>query len=179
MPAWRKSCWHRAFHYFYQRMNVRVLTLFDEEEFLTEPIKASVKTHARGKKPKKDVPVEKEVPSKKIKTIPSLDNWQPDKQYYSIGEVAELFQLSTSNVRFWTTEFHLKVRTTKKGDRLYTPEQVYELRSIYVLVKEKGFTLSGARQKLKDDRKSIHETMNLKQSLVNLRNMLVEIQNRI
>ncbi|HTN47376.1 MAG TPA: MerR family transcriptional regulator [Flavipsychrobacter sp.] len=160
-------------------MNVRVLTLFDEEEFLPEPIKASAKTHTRGKKPKKEAAVEKEVSSKKTRTIPSLDNWQPEKQYYSIGEVADIFQLSTSNVRFWTTEFHLKVRTTKKGDRLYTPEQVYELRSIYVLVKEKGFTLSGARQKLKDDRRSVNETTNLKQTLLNLRNMLVEVQNRI
>src|SRR5690606_26784959 len=73
-----------------------------------------------------------------------LHGWQAEKQYYTIGEVSSLFRVNTSHIRFWTKEFRLKVRTTKKGDRLYKPEDIRELATIYHLVKERGFTLAGA-----------------------------------
>ena len=158
-------------------MSSRILTLFGDEEKAPEQINAIGKSRAVAKKKKKNV--EEEVTEiKKSKSIP-LDNWTPQKQYYSIGEVAALFEVATSHIRFWTTEFNLKVCTTRKGDRLYTPEQIQEIKNIYHLVKEKGFTLSGAKTKLKQEKKSITETVNLKQSLLNLRNLLTEIKNRI
>jgi len=159
-------------------MTSRILTLFDEQEKAPEEIIAIGKSRATGKRAgKKTTPDKKEtVPEK---TIPILDDWKPVKQYYSIGEVAALFQIATSHIRFWTTQFNLKVRTTRKGDRLYTPEQIYELRNIYHLVKEKGFTLNGAKTKLKESKKTINETVSLKQSLLTLRNLLTDIKNRI
>jgi DNA-binding transcriptional MerR regulator len=107
------------------------------------------------------------------------EDWQGSKQYYSIGEVADLFKVKISHIRFWTNEFKLKVRTTRKGDRLYTPGQIRELRAIHHLVKERGFTLSGAKAKLKTQNKIDVETVDLKQSLLQLRNKLVVIRNQI
>lgn len=108
-----------------------------------------------------------------------LEGWEANKQYYSIGEVAALFGINTSNIRFWTKEFEMKVRTTRKGDRLYTPEQIKELRIIYHLVKEKGYTIAGARARMKADRKGNASTIDLKQSLLELRNKLILIRNQL
>lgn len=101
------------------------------------------------------------------------------KQYYSIGEVAEMFKVKTSHIRFWTTEFKLKVRTTRKGDRLYNSDQIKELKTIHHLVKERGFTLSGAKTKLKEEKSKDVETVDLKKSLQQLRNKLVAIKNQL
>jgi DNA-binding transcriptional MerR regulator len=107
------------------------------------------------------------------------ENWEGDKQYYSIGEVAALFSVKTSHIRFWTNEFKLKVRTTRKGDRLYTPAQIKEVRAIYHLVKERGFTLTGAKAKLKSQNKIDVESIDLKQSLLKLRNQLEIIKKQL
>ncbi len=107
------------------------------------------------------------------------EEWEGDKQYYSIGEVAALFKVKTSHIRFWTNEFKLKVRTTRKGDRLFTSDQIRELRAIYHLVKERGFTLTGAKAKMKSQNKKDVETIDLKQSLMLLRNKLVIIRNQL
>jgi DNA-binding transcriptional MerR regulator len=106
-------------------------------------------------------------------------DWEGHKTYYTIGEVAALFKVKTSHIRFWTNEFKLKVRTTRKGDRLYTPELVKEVRAIYHLVKERGFTLAGAKARLKSASKKEVETVDLKQSLQQLRSQLVTIKNQL
>jgi DNA-binding transcriptional MerR regulator len=106
-------------------------------------------------------------------------DWEGEKQYYTIGEVAALFSVRTSHIRFWTNEFKLKVRTTRKGDRLYTAEQIKEIRAIHHLVKERGFTLTGAKAKLKAQNKMDVETVDLKQSLLQLRSKLVIIRNQL
>ncbi len=108
------------------------------------------------------------------------EDWKGDgKQYYSIGEVAEVFKVKTSHIRFWTNEFKLNVRTTRKGDRLYTEDQIKELRAIHHLVKERGFTLTGAKAKLKTQNKMDVETVDLKKSLMSLRNKLLAIRNQL
>lgn len=160
-------------------MDAKILTLFGEEENVPEQLNAVGKSRSKPKKQKQIKEVQETVEAPKENILPILNDWEPVKQYYSIGEVAGLFQVATSHIRFWTTEFNLKVRTTRKGDRLYTPAQVYELRNIYHLVKEKGFTLNGAKAKLKEKKKNITETVSLKQSLLNLRNLLTEINNRL
>ena len=107
---------------------------------------------------KKEVIIQKEAiaPATEKKVVEKktivLDTISPDeqKQYQTIGEVAKLFELNTSHIRFWTKEFNIKVRTTRKGDRLYTRQQIEELKTIYHLVKEKGFTIPGAKTKLKE-----------------------------
>jgi len=117
--------------------------------------------------------------NKKITQANLPDDWEGDKQYYSIGEVAALFNVKTSHIRFWTNEFKLKVRTNRKGDRLYTPAQIKELRAIHHLVKERGFTLSGAKAKMKTQNKMDVETIDLKQSLIQLRSKLLTIKNQL
>lgn len=75
----------------------------------------------------------------------------PDKLFYTITEVAEMFKVNASLIRFWEKEFEvLKPRKSNKGNRLYTKKDIENLRVIYHLVKEKGFTLQGAKEKLKE-----------------------------
>ena len=74
-----------------------------------------------------------------------------EKLYYTIGEVANLFGVNTSHIRFWSNEFDvIRPATNKKGNRLYTRDDIENFRKIYHLVKEKGFTLRGAKTELRD-----------------------------
>lgn len=107
------------------------------------------------------------------------EDWQGSKQYYGIGEVAGFFKVNTSHIRFWTNEFKLKVRTNRKGDRLYTTDQVKELRAIYYLVKGRGFTLSGAKAKLKTQNKRDVTTVDLRTSLQLLRSKLIILRDQL
>ncbi|MBL1279625.1 MAG: MerR family transcriptional regulator [Fluviicola sp.] len=73
------------------------------------------------------------------------------KLYYSIGEVAKMLDVNTSLIRFWEKEFtSIKPKKNKKGNRSFTPKEIEKLDNIYTLVKEKGYTLDGARKALKD-----------------------------
>lgn len=135
----------------------------------------TVARKARAKKAEKPPEPKKKHQRHKGEALP--DGWVAEKQYYSIGEVSELFKVNTSHIRFWTKEFDMKVRTTRKGDRLYTPDQIKELRVIHHLVKEKGYTIKGAKEKIKSGKKVSAEAMDLKQSLLHLRNKLLTIRN--
>lgn len=82
----------------------------------------------------------------------------PEKLYYSIGEVAKAFDVNTSLLRFWEKEFDiLQPKKTAKGNRKFTPADIKNLELIYHLVKERGFTLEGAKTHLKEGKK---ETLN-------------------
>ena len=142
----------------------------------TPAVNTTVNTEPETTEPEKEATP---IKNKKEESVNLPDDWEGDKQYYSIGEVATLFKVKTSHIRFWTNEFKLKVRTTRKGDRLYTAEQIKELRAIHHLVKERGFTLSGAKAKLKSQNKMDVEIIDLKQSLLQLRNKLVIIKNQL
>jgi DNA-binding transcriptional MerR regulator len=111
--------------------------------------------------------------------IVPLPEWKLDKKYYTIGEVAQLFAVNTSHIRFWTNEFKLKPRTTRKGDRLYSPKDIAELRLIHHLVKEKKHTIKGAREKLKVQKSDVHGKLDLKDSLTNLRDTLLKIKEQL
>lgn len=85
----------------------------------------------------------------------------PDKLYYSIGEVARAFEVNTSLLRYWEQEFPiLRPKKNKKGNRYFTPEDLKNLQIIYHLVKEKGYTLDGARIALATNSK-ISETISI------------------
>lgn len=76
----------------------------------------------------------------------------PDKLYYSIGEVARAFDVNASLIRFWEKEFDIiQPKKNKKGNRLFTPNDIKNLKVIYHLVKERGYTLDGARIALQED----------------------------
>ncbi len=105
----------------------------------------------------------------------------PDKLYYPIGEVARAFNVNSSLIRYWEQEFPiLKPKKNKKGNRYFTPEDIKNLKIIYHLVKEKGYTLDGARVALATNHK-ISETISMidrlefvKAELVKLKDSLLE-----
>jgi len=72
-----------------------------------------------------------------------------DKLYYTIGEVADILSTSTSQLRYWSGEFHLNVRKNRKGDRLFQKSDLIKLKMIQKLLKDEGFTIEGARKKIK------------------------------
>ena len=95
------------------------------------------------------------------------------KLYYSIGEVAEMFEVSASLIRFWEQEFEiLKPKKNRKGNRLFTPEDIENFRLIYHLVKERGFTLEGARNKIAQNHTQVKEQHDSIQSLLKIRSFL-------
>ena len=105
----------------------------------------------------------------------------PDKLYYSIGEVAKAFDVNASLIRYWEQEFPIiKPKKNKKGNRYFTPEDIKNLKIIYHLVKEKGYTLDGARIAVTTNSK-ISETVSMidrlefvKAELIKLKDSLVE-----
>lgn len=85
----------------------------------------------------------------------------PDKLYYSIGEVSKAFDVNASLIRYWEQEFPiLRPKKNRKGNRYFTPEDIKHLKIIYHLVKEKGYTLDGARIALSTNSK-IAETVSI------------------
>lgn len=104
----------------------------------------------------------------------------PEKRYYGIGEVAEAFKVNTSLIRFWEKEFDvIKPKKNAKGNRKFTPEDIKNLELIYHLVKERGFTLEGAKTHLKEEKQKtlsnfeiIRKLESVKSELVNLKNQL-------
>ena len=104
----------------------------------------------------------------------------PDKRYYKIGEVANAFGVNTSLIRFWENEFEvLKPKKNKKGNRLFTPEDLENLKMIYLLVKEKGFTLEGAKNKLKENPDEVFSRHKIIMRLEEIKNELTEIKNQL
>lgn len=100
-----------------------------------------------------------------------------EKSYYSIGEVAELLGVSQSLIRFWETEFEqLQPKKNRKGNRMYTPANIEQLRTIYHLVKERGYTLKGAREMLKAKAPVVDKQMALRDSLLKIRSFLTELK---
>jgi DNA-binding transcriptional MerR regulator len=102
------------------------------------------------------------------------------KLYYSIGEVSKMFDVNTSLIRFWEKEFSiLKPKKNAKGNRLFTQKDVDNLHIIYNLVKERGFTLEGAKKKLKENKSdSINEAEMLK-SLKKIRSFLLDLKEEL
>lgn len=85
-----------------------------------------------------------------MKKLPIFDEPDNLKRYYTIGEVAELFEVTKSLIRFWEGEFDfLKPHKNSKGERRFTPQNLEQLQLIYELVKERGFTIEGARQEVR------------------------------
>lgn len=104
----------------------------------------------------------------------------PEKLYYSIGEVAEMFGVNTSLIRYWEKEFDvLKPVKNKKGNRLFTAEDLENLKLIYHLVKERGFTLQGAKDKLKENKTGVSDAMAVRESLEKMKSFLQELKKEL
>lgn len=103
-----------------------------------------------------------------------------EKLYFSIGEVAEQFNVAPSLIRFWESEFDIiKPKKNRKGNRQFTKEDIENVRTIYHLVKVKGFTLQGAKEMLKNDADSVKGKIELIDSLRHVRSFLVELRQRL
>lgn len=100
-----------------------------------------------------------------------------EKLYYSIGEVADMFDVNTSLIRFWEKEFDiLKPRKNKKGNRLFTKEDLENLHIIYHLVKERGMTLKGAKKKMNENKNDTLNNFEVIKSLDSIKKLLLEIK---
>lgn len=104
----------------------------------------------------------------------------PEKRYYAIGEVAKAFGVNTSLIRFWEKEFDaLKPKKNAKGNRKFTPEDVKNLKLIYHLVKERGFTLEGAKTHLKEGKKETLSNFEIISKLEEVKNQLKKIKEHL
>ena len=103
-----------------------------------------------------------------------------EKLYYSIGEVSEMFNVAPSLIRFWESEFEIiQPKKNRKGNRQFTKEDIDNVRTIYHLVKEKGFTLQGAKEMLKNDTQSVKDKMEMLDCLRRVRQFLVEVRDKL
>ncbi len=104
----------------------------------------------------------------------------PEKRYYGIGEVARAFGVNTSLIRFWEKEFDaLKPKKNAKGNRKFTPQDIKNLQLIYHLVKERGFTLEGAKIHLKEEKQKTLSNFDIIQKLEYIKNELVKIKEQL
>ena len=97
------------------------------------------------------------------------------KQYYSIGEVAEMFRVNTSLLRYWESEFGMDLRKNRKGDRFFAPKDVKSIQLIHDLLRRRKFTIEGAKEYLKKDNLA-NEKHELIDSLSRLRSFLLELK---
>jgi len=103
-----------------------------------------------------------------------------EKLYYSIGEVAAMFKVNTSLIRFWEKEFDIiKPKKNKKGNRLFTQKDIDNFHIIYHLVKERGMTLKGAKQKMKDNKEDAEHNFEIVKSLAYIKEMLLEVRDSL
>lgn len=99
------------------------------------------------------------------------------KHYYSIGEVAKMFEVSTSLIRFWEGQFSiLKPKKSRKGNRLFTPKDIDNLHVIYHLLKEKGYTIEGAKKKLKENKDDVLKQAEIVHSLKKIKAFLLSVK---
>jgi DNA-binding transcriptional MerR regulator len=111
----------------------------------------------------------------------------PDKVYYSIGEIARHFGVSTSLIRYWEDEFpHITPRKNGKGDRRYNKADIDKVARIYELIKEKGFTIRGAQAFLSEKPEKSAEpvpvpsdTTKIKERLLTIRTYLIDLKDQL
>lgn len=124
----------------------------------------------RGRKSIREMSAEADSPQ-----VPE-DSILYSKQYYGIGEVASMFKVNTSLIRYWETEFDiLKPRKNGKGDRFFRPDDIKNLQIIHHLLRQKKYTIEGAKDHLKNNKKS-KEKFELIKELDQLKRFLQEMK---
>jgi DNA-binding transcriptional MerR regulator len=99
------------------------------------------------------------------------------KIYYSIGEVATMFDVNKSLIRFWEKEFSIiKPKKNRKGNRFFTEKDIENFKIIFHLVKERGYTLQGAKKKLRENKEDTIKNVELVNQLKDIRAELVAIR---
>ncbi len=103
-----------------------------------------------------------------------------EKRYYSIGEVADMFEVSKSLIRFWETEFdYLRPHKNAKGERRFTQQNLDQLSLIFHLVKERGFTLEGAKREIMGDKDRLAKKVQHINKLKEIRARLIEMRRKL
>ena len=103
-----------------------------------------------------------------------------EKLYYSISEVAGMFEVNTSLIRFWESEFDIiKPKKNKRGNRMFTQNDIDNFHLIFHLVKEQGYTLVGAKEKLKNNSEETMANLEVIKSLTNIKEFLIQLRNEI
>lgn len=104
----------------------------------------------------------------------------PEKRYYGIGEVADAFGVNTSLIRFWEKEFDvIRPKKNAKGNRKFTPEDIKNLELIYHLVKERGFTLEGAKTHLREEGRKTLNNFEIIRKLEHIKSTLTKLKNQL
>lgn len=104
----------------------------------------------------------------------------PEKLYYTIGEVAKAFKVNASLIRFWEKEFDvIQPKKNTKGTRRFTPSDIKNLELIYHLVKERGFTLEGAKTHLKEGKKETLDNFEIIRKLEGVKAQLLELKENL
>lgn len=136
-------------------------------------VTASQPPKKRGRKSLKEVADDPDL-------IKTLDAVTLDKQYYSISETATMFKVNTSLIRYWENEFDiLQPKKNRKGDRLFRQEDIHHLKLIYHLLRERKYTIEGAKQKLKEDRKLAARNFEMVQALLKVKGFLSELKEQL
>ena len=108
-----------------------------------------------------------------------INDQELTKLYYSIGEVAKMFGVSKSLIRFWEAEFEsLRPHKNSKGDRRFTKQNIQQFKVIYELVKERGFTIKGAKQELLDNKEKYENRAHAIQTLTKLKRLLNRVKRK-
>jgi DNA-binding transcriptional MerR regulator len=103
-----------------------------------------------------------------------------EKYYYKIGEVADMLEVNSSLIRFWEKEFpNVKPKKNRRGNRVFTKEDIEELKKIYNLVKEQGHTLEGAKRILKNNKNPNSKILEIENRLKEIRSFLVDIKSEL
>jgi len=104
----------------------------------------------------------------------------PEKRYYGIGEVAKAFDVNASLIRFWEKEFDvIQPKKNAKGNRKFTPQDIKNLQLIYHLVKERGFTLEGAKTHLREEKQKTLTNFEIIQKLERVKAELLKIKEQL
>ena len=103
-----------------------------------------------------------------------------NKLFYSIGETAKMFNVNVSLIRFWEKEFEIiKPKKNKKGNRLFTDKDIKNLGIIYNLVKERKYTLNGAKKKIKENKKNTLSNIEVINKMKNIRKFLNTLKDEL
>ncbi|HKK57905.1 MAG TPA: MerR family transcriptional regulator [Salinivirga sp.] len=103
-----------------------------------------------------------------------------EKLFYSMGEVADMFNINASTIRYWEKHFdHLKPRKNNKGNRQFTQKDLDDLKVIYHLLKERGLTIKGAKSKLKQNKNDVVENTEIVERLQKIKSMLDEVKENL
>jgi len=107
-------------------------------------------------------------------------NLKDPKIYYSIGEISKSLNVNSSLIRFWEKEFEIiKPKKNSRGNRIYTKNDLHNISMIYHLVKEKKYTIKGAKKRMRNNKEGVKKNYEIILNLKNIREQLVEIREEL